>query len=142
MRGDATDNVFSAYPGVRKKGSKNKTGLLEAWEDKEKGGFNWNNIMLQRWVDHEGQEHRVLDDYERNRVLIDLTHQPEDIKNIIKETIEKNAVQKQIDQVGIRMLKFCNLFDMQRIADNIQQYAEPFQARYPKCNAVTKELVH
>jgi hypothetical protein len=136
IRGDSSDNVFSAFPKVRK----NK--LEEAFSDKDKKGFAWNNLMLQRWVDHEGQEHRVLDDYERNRVLIDLTHQPEDIKNIIKETIEKNAVQKQIDQVGIRMLKFCNLFDMQRIADNIQQYAEPFQARYPKCNAVTKELVH
>ena len=50
MRGDTSDNVFSAYPGVRKKGTKNKTGLLEAYADKEKGGFNWNNIMLQRWT--------------------------------------------------------------------------------------------
>ena len=30
MRGDTSDNVFSAYPGVRKKGTKNKVGLLEA----------------------------------------------------------------------------------------------------------------
>jgi len=136
IRGDSSDNVFSAYPKVRK----NK--LEEAFNDKDKKGFAWNNLMLQRWVDHEGQEHRVLDDYERNKVLIDLTQQPEDVKKIIKETIEKNAVQKQIDQVGIRMLKFCNLFDMQRIADNIQQYAEPFQAKYPKCSVNTKELVH
>lgn len=125
IRGDSSDNVFSAYPKVRK----NK--LEEAFEDKDKKGFAWNNLMLQRWVDHDGQEHRVLDDYERNRRLIDLTQQPEDIKQIIKETIEKNSIPKQIDQVGIRMLKFCNLFDMQRIADNIQQYAEPFQAKYP-----------
>jgi 5'-3' exonuclease len=27
MRGDSSDNVFSAYPGVRVKGTKNKTGL-------------------------------------------------------------------------------------------------------------------
>ena len=30
MRGDPTDNIFSAYPGVRTKGSKNKVGLQEA----------------------------------------------------------------------------------------------------------------
>jgi hypothetical protein len=33
--------------------------------------------------------------------------------------------------VGIGMLKFCTSFDMKKIADNIQQYAEPFQAKYP-----------
>jgi 5'-3' exonuclease len=66
MRGDPTDNVFSAYPKIRK----NK--LLEAFEDRKSKGFAWNNLMLQRWVDHNGEEHRVLDDYERNRRLIDL----------------------------------------------------------------------
>ena len=30
MRGDGTDNVFSAYPGVRSKGSAKKAGLMEA----------------------------------------------------------------------------------------------------------------
>ena len=33
MRGDTSDNIFSAYPGVRKKGTKNKVGLLEAYND-------------------------------------------------------------------------------------------------------------
>ena len=79
MRGDSTDNVFSAYPGVRTKGSKNKVGLIEAYADRTKQGFNWNNMMLQRWVDHDGVDHRVRDDYERNRVLIDLTAQPQEI---------------------------------------------------------------
>ena len=73
MRGDTSDNVFSAYPGVRTKGTKNKVGLTEAFADKETKGFNWNNMMLQRWVDHNGEEHRVLDDYQRNVILCDLT---------------------------------------------------------------------
>ena len=64
MRGDTSDNVFSAYPGVRKKGTKNKVGLIEAYADKTTKGYNWNNMMLQRWTDHEGVEHRVLDDYQ------------------------------------------------------------------------------
>jgi 5'-3' exonuclease len=130
MRGDSSDNVFSAYPGVRTKGSKNKVGLTEAFEDRNTKGYNWNNLMLQRWVDHEGVEHRVLDDYERNRQLIDLTHQPDDVKEIIRDTINTNAITKTVDQVGIRLLKFCQLYDMKRMIDSIQQYAEPFQAKY------------
>jgi 5'-3' exonuclease len=132
MRGDTSDNVFSAYPGVRTKGTKNKVGLTEAFEDRKSKGYAWNNLMLQRWVDHNGQEHRVMDDYQRNVQLCDLTAQPVDIRNFITETIEANAVPKTVDQVGIRMLKFCNTWDMKKIADNIQQYAVPFQARYSK----------
>ena len=32
MRGDTSDNIFSAYPGVRTKGTKNKVGLQEAFD--------------------------------------------------------------------------------------------------------------
>jgi hypothetical protein len=124
MRGDSSDNVFSAYPKVR------KTKLEEAFKDRNNKGFAWNNMMLQRWVDHNGDEHRVLDDYERNRTLIDLKAQPDNIKSVIQETINTNAVAKNIDQVGIRLLKFCQLYDMKRMIDSIQQYAEPFQAKY------------
>lgn len=131
MRGDTSDNVFSAYPGARIKGTKNKVGLMEAFEDRNTKGYNWNNLMLQKWVDHNGQEHRVLDDYNRNVQLCDLTAQPEDIRSLIESTIRTQTDEpKKIDQVGIRLLKFCNLHDLQRIADNIQQYAEPFAARY------------
>jgi 5'-3' exonuclease len=129
MRGDTSDNVFSAYPGVRKKGTKNKVGLLEAFEDKGTKGYNWNNLMLQRWVDHNGEEHRVLEDYNRNVVLCDLTAQPEEIRNIIDTTI-KNVKAKQISQVGLRLMKFCATWDLQRVSENAQLYAEPLQARY------------
>ena len=133
MRGDSGDNVFSAYPGVRTKGTKNKVGLTEAFEDRNKQGYNWNNLMLQRWTDHQGQEHRVKDDYERNRMLIDLSAQPVEIRNEMLATIEHaTEIPKDISQVGIRLLKFCQLYDMKKIADSIQLYAEPFQAKYPK----------
>ena len=131
MRGDTSDNVFSAYPGVRKKGTKNKVGLIEAYEDKGTKGYNWNNMMLQRWTDHEGVEHRVLDDYNRNVVLCDLTAQPAGIREIINTTIAEHAKPKDISQVGLRLMKFCAKWDMQRIADQAQTYAAPLQARYP-----------
>jgi 5'-3' exonuclease len=131
MRGDTSDNVFSAYPGVREKGTKNKVGLRDAFADRNTKGYNWNNMMLQRWVDHEGVEHRVLDDYNRNVVLCDLTAQPDDIKVLIKETIDTaTTAGKNIPQVGIRLLKFCAEFDMVKVSEQVQSYAEPLNARY------------
>jgi 5'-3' exonuclease len=131
MRGDTSDNVFSAYPGVRTKGSSKKVGLTEAFEDRSSKGFNWNNLMLQRWTDHEGKEHRVLEDYERNRRLIDLTQQPDDIRKIITDTISvATSTNKDISQVGIRLMKFCGLYDLKKISEQAASYAEPLNARY------------
>lgn len=131
MRGDTSDNVFSAYPGVRIKGTKNKIGLTEAFEDKNEKGFAWNNLMLQRWVDHEGKEHRVLEDYQRNVILCDLTAQPQEIKKIINETIQ-SVTPKNITQVGIRLMKFCAKWNLQKISDQAAQFAEPLNANYVK----------
>lgn len=131
MRGDTSDNIFSAYPGVREKGTKNKIGLRDAFADRESRGYNWNNMMLQRWTDHEGVEHRVLDDYQRNVQLCDLTAQPENIKLIINDTINNaTTADKSIPQVGIRLLKFCAEFDLQKISEQVQSYAEPLNAKY------------
>jgi 5'-3' exonuclease len=132
MRGDTSDNVFSAYPGVRVKGTKNKVGLTEAYADKNTKGYAWNNLMLQRWSDHEGIEHRVLDDYNRNVTLCDLTAQPSEIRELIDNTIKQASFPKTVTQVGMRLIKFCAKWDMQRVADNAQLYAEPLNARYPE----------
>ena len=131
MRGDASDNVFSAFPGVRTTGSKNKVGLKEAYEDRDKKGFAWNNLMLQRWTDHNGKEHRVLDDYQRNVTLVDLTAQPDDVKVKIAETIAVNSVTKTVPQIGTKFMKFCGKYDLKRISDNVQQYVDFLSAEYP-----------
>lgn len=131
MRGDTSDNIFSAYPGVRTKGTKNKIGLTEAFEDRNAKGWAWNNLMLQKWTDHEGTEHRVLDDYNRNVTLCDLTAQPAEIRQLINDAIKAEiAKEKNVSQVGIRMMKFCASYDLVKITENIQSYADPFNARY------------
>ena len=124
IRGDSSDNVFSAYPGARKKGSKNKTGMLEAYEDIETGGFNYNNFMLQRWVDHEEVEHRVIDDYERNKILIDLTQQPDEIKDKVREVIGEAKNADSVGNVGIHFMKFCNKWNLQRMSEAPNDYAD------------------
>jgi 5'-3' exonuclease len=131
MRGDTSDNVFSAYPGVRTKGTKNKVGLTEAFEDRNSKGWAWNNMMLQRWTDHEGAEHRVLDDYSRNITLCDLTAQPENIKQVIKDTIQAEIdKEKNVSQVGIRLIKFCATYDLVKVSEQAQSYSDPLNARY------------
>lgn len=131
MRGDTSDNVFSAYPGVRVKGTKNKVGLQEAFEDRTGKGFAWNNLMLQRWTDHEGKEHRVLEDYNRNVMLCDLTAQPDNIKSIINNQVQ-SVQSKDITQVGLHLMKFCAKWNMVKISEQASAYAEPLNARYNK----------
>jgi len=130
MRGDTSDNVFSAYPGVRLKGTKNKIGLQEAFEDMNKKGYAWNNMMLQRWTDHNGLEHRVLDDYERNRHLIDLSEQPEEIKQQVDQAIREQISHRDIGQVGVRFMKFCGKYELNRISENPEQFARWLNATY------------
>jgi hypothetical protein len=86
--------------------------------------------MLQRWVDHEGQEHRVLDDYNRNRILIDLRAQPDDVKAKIVDCITQGAVVKNRPMIGAQFLKFCGRFDLQKLSENSQTFAEIFSASY------------
>ena len=130
MRGDATDNVFSAYPGVREKGSKNKVGLIEAYADRNKQGFNWNNMMLQRWLDHNGEEQRVRDCYERNRTLIDLTAQPQEVKDKVDESIRIGVRVTTTPQVGVHFMKFCGKYELNKISENAEAYAKWLNAPY------------
>jgi hypothetical protein len=130
MRGDASDNVFSAYPGVRTRGTRNQIGLQEAFADKDKKGFNWNNLMLQRWTDHEGQEHRVGDDYERNRLLIDLTAQPDAVKAVVDQCIREQITPRDIGQVGVRFMRFCGRFELTRASEQAEQYGRWLNATY------------
>ena len=130
VRGDSADNVFSAYPGARLKGTKNKTGIREAYDDRNTGGYDYNNFMLQRWVDHEEAEHRVKDDYERNRTLIDLTAQPEDIRVKMFETVNSATDAEAVSQVGIHFLKFCSTWNLPRIAEYPDDFARFLNAKY------------
>ena len=131
IRGDTSDNIFSAYPGVRKKGSRNKTGMIEAFEDKATGGFNWNNFMLQKWTDHHGDEHTVREDYERNVKLIDLTAQPTELKVDFVETIAEASKPKNINGVGVNFLKWCGVWDLQNLSKAPDEMAAILNKSYP-----------
>lgn len=124
IRGDPGDNVMSAYPGVR------KTRLREAYEDRNNKGYSWNNLMLSKWVDHEQQEHRVRDLYERNRMLIDLAYQPADLVDKFDLHIIESANAVLNQQVGIALMKFCNQHGLVRIEKTISEFSACFSTPY------------
>lgn len=136
IRGDSGDGVFSAYPGVRYQGSAKKVGIEDAWHDRESKGFHWNNFMLQRWdrLEQDGTttDVRVLDEYNRNVMLIDLTAQPDDVKDVLDSCI-LTAIQKEpVGNVGIHFLKFCKKHDLVRIGERAVDHSRYLNAGYFK----------
>lgn len=130
LRGDSSDNILPAAPGAREKGTKNKTGIMEAFEDRKKQGFSYNNFMLQRFTDPEGVEHRVKDRYELNKSLIDLNAQPQEIKDKVDESIRTGLNVKQVGQVGIHFMKFCGQYDLIKISEQAETYAKWLNGPY------------
>lgn len=130
MRGDTSDNVFSAYPGAPKKSSKNRVGLIEAFSDRNTQGFAWNTVMLTKWMDHNQVQHRVLDDYQRNKTLIDLTAQPDEFKIKFDAIIKETAVPKSNSAIGTNFLKFCGKHNLVRLSDQSTIFANLLSSPY------------
>ncbi len=124
IRGDSSDNVFTAFPKAR------TTKIKEAFEDRHNQGFTWNNFMLNRWTDHEGNEQRVKDCYERNKKLIDLSQQPENVKVEVFQHIVEAQNSKKLDQVGVRFMKFCNRYGLTRLSEHPTDHAKYLNQAY------------
>ena len=124
IRGDGGDGIFTAYPKVR------QTQLRNAFDDRKNKGFVWNNLMLQTWQDHEGKTHRVLDDFNRNKMLIDLTELPDEIEELAESVIQTETSAKNVPSVGIWFMKFCGRHELTRLAQYPDQYVQFLNARY------------
>ena len=98
--------------------------------------------MLQRWVDHNGLEHKVLDDYHRNVTLVDLTAQPEEYKLKIAETINTNATALSRPMIGAQFLKFCGKYDLVKLSENASNMAEWMTASYPESAVTMYHLIN
>jgi hypothetical protein len=80
--------------------------------------------MLQRWTDHEGVEHRVLDDYLRNVVLCDLTAQPAEVRAEVDRCITEGLRVERVPNVGIHLMKFCSKYELNKISESAEHYAQ------------------
>jgi hypothetical protein len=82
FRGDSGDAVMSAYPKVR------ETRLKKAFNDE----YEFTKIMNETWTKYNPATdseitYVVKDLFEENRILMDLSCQPEDIRKVINDTI-------------------------------------------------------
>lgn len=130
IRGDSSDNIFSAFPKVR------ETKLKAAWADRVDRGFNWNNLMLQTWQDYDENDEeltvKVIDRYKFNESLIDLTAQPTDIVELMDDTILENVQRKPVSNVGIHFMRFCDKNGLVNIGKEASDHAVYLNAPYAK----------
>ena len=120
FRGDSGDNVLPAYPKVR------ETRIKKAFTDP----YEETNIMNETWKFNEpstGEERvfRVGDLYNENKILMDLSCQPADIKEEIRKTIE-HGVQNHGNFSLFHFLKFCGKHKLKKIADDSTTFVNMF----------------
>lgn len=132
VKGDTSDNVFTAYPGARMKSTKKNIGILECYEDRERRGYAWNNFMNQRWTHHDGKDRVVKDEYAKNQVLVDLTMQPDFIKDRIRVKIDEVVNKAPVPMVGVHFLRFANKYELNTIQQSPDQYVKFLTSKYNK----------
>jgi hypothetical protein len=126
FRGDPGDNVMTAYPRVL------KTKLAKAMTD---------DYMLTQLLNHEWDftdpetgevtHYKTCELFEENKLLMDLHAQPEDIRQLVKETLDY-----ELEHHGkfshFHFTKFCGKFGLAQIAENAQTFADMFSANGKK----------
>jgi hypothetical protein len=122
LRGDAGDNVIAAYPRVR------STKIMKAFTDE----FAKANLMNETWqfTPPDGGETRTMvvgDLFRENMTLMNLFEQPEDIRALIKQTIEHEILNH--GQFSLfHFTKFCAKFGLKKISEDAQHFIELFSS--------------
>lgn len=125
IKGDTSDNVFSAYPGARMKSTKKAIGIEEAFNDRHTKGYAWNSFMNQKWTRHDGVEVCVKDAYAHNQVLVDLTKQPQEIIDMMDDIIFNREV-KSTPMVGVHFLRFAAKYELIHVQRSPESYVKLF----------------
>ena len=118
IRGDKGDNILSAYPRVR------ETALKKAWEDE----LEFLNLME---TVPKNMDKKVVEMFELNRKLIDLSLIPKEIKEAIKEVF-KNSYEEERRYDFVKIGGFFGKYSLKKIMNDIQQYSRMFKSGYIK----------
>jgi hypothetical protein len=111
LRGDAGDNVQSAFPKVR------ETRILKAYTDP----FEKANLMNSKWTGLNGTEFVVKDLYKENQLLMDLTMQPDDIQLLIVRTVV-DALKNTGKFSYFHFMKFLGKYELKKIAEQADNF--------------------
>jgi len=112
IRGDAGDNVQSAYPRVR------KTRIMKAWEEP----LERVNMMEETWTNQDGKTMLVKEVFKENELLMDLAKQPQEWRDIMDKTIKENMENPGKFSL-FQFMKFLGKFEMNKVADNVNTFA-------------------
>lgn len=110
IRGDSADNIMSAFPRVR------QTRIQKAYEDT----YERLQLMNEEWT-MDGTQVTVGQVFEENQVLISLTHQPPEIRELMVKTAQ-DGIEKERKFNLRSFLQFLTRHKLRRIIDNIEQY--------------------
>jgi len=113
FRGDAGDNVQSAYPRIR------STKIRKAYDDP----FFCVNLMNETWTNENGDAVLVRDMFDENKLLMDLTDQPESIRKKMDATIEE-GLSNPGAYSHFHFLKFCGKYDLKRISEQAELFVK------------------
>lgn len=109
--GPTQDNVQNAYPGLRTK------KIREAYKDP----FVKVNIMNEFWVAPDGKEFLVKRLWEENKLLMDLTCQPDWVRELINHTIDYEMANSG-KYSYFEFLKFCGKYDLKKITQQAELF--------------------
>lgn len=124
VRGDSSDNIPSAWPGVR------TTKMRKAFDGSVE---DWNNFINSTWGgDKTGDKKQsVRKLYERNRTLIDLTAQPENVVENIDEAIADALDMERARMVGAAFAMFCSKYKLNKISGQADRFTHMLTQGYP-----------
>jgi len=115
------NNLRTAYPRVQTK------KLRKAFEDK--GGVEWNNVLNHIWgPDDERQSVRKR--YEFNRLMLDLTRQPQEIKDRMDEVIYREITKPPARMIGMYLRKFAGKYRLEGVLNYADSIVHLLSRRY------------
>ena len=130
IRGDKSDNIFSAYPGVREKSTKKSIGMMDAFLDRNERGYNWTTFMNSSWDDAFGNKHIVKEEYEKNKRLIDLKNIKADVEEQLLKYIPEVLKKEQVKFVGMNLDKFFNKWNLVNLKRDETSFSTYYQQGY------------
>lgn len=130
VRGDVSDNIMSAYPGVREKSTSKKVGVLDAFADRNNKGYNWNCFMNSKWSDPFGKEIIVKEAYEFNKKLVDMKEIPQEYKESLDSYILNALKKDKVSCVGVHLEKFFIKWNLNNLLNSINTLTTYFQRPY------------
>lgn len=111
LRGDAGDNVQSAYPRLR------STRIEKCYNNE----FEKANMMNETWKGVEGTEYIVKQLYKENQLLMDLRAQPDDIRMRMITTILA-AMKDPGNFSYFHFMKFLGKYELKKVAEQADTF--------------------